>query len=235
MLSSVLKGITTAMLVTVLTLLGGVVWEAIGFGGWNISSLLDIGLLASCIIGGYRTAKETGEWLTGGITGAGYVTVGTSLLALFLPIRVWGFIQVLGEGIIIGLVAGAVGAGRPKGKGSGSWPGRKAQAGYRPYYAGYGSGERTTDFDWETEDNLSKNQEKQGNAFGDDFDFGVTESELNSGTKDFETVPEVEWPWDDNYGKFNKAEIQEEEPVKFEEAAKVSEDSKANEGKPWWE
>ena len=105
--SFILRGITTALLVTVLTLFGGIIWDTMGLGGLSVSKLLDIGLLASCLVGGYRTAKESGVWFMGGVTGAGYVIVGTLLLALFLPIRGWGFVQVLGEGALIGLVAGA--------------------------------------------------------------------------------------------------------------------------------
>ena len=92
--SCILKGITTALLVTILTLCAGIAAGALGFSGLNISGLVDIGLLLSCLIGGYRAGAGSGEWLSGGITGAGYVAVGTLLLALFFPIRVWGFIQV---------------------------------------------------------------------------------------------------------------------------------------------
>lgn len=225
MLSYVLRGITTALLVTVLTLFAGILWGAMGLGGLSVSGLLDIGLLASCSIGGYRTAKESGEWLTGGITGAGYVTVGTLLLALFLPIRGWGFIQVLAEGGIIGLVAGALGAGGTKGRVSSLNAGRRTQPSYRPYYAGYGSEEQTNNnFDWGTEDNpQKKEQERTANASHDSED---EPWEMGTENKNPDLASEVEWPWNNNNEKVNSMEV---EPVKLDEP------SKPNEGRPWWE
>lgn len=109
--TAILKGISNALLVTVLTLLAGMLWMGMGMGSPSLSNLVDIGLVASCLIGGYRAARESRLWLSGGIAAAGYVLVGVSLLALFLPLRSVGIIQVLGEGTLIGLVAGAVGAG----------------------------------------------------------------------------------------------------------------------------
>ncbi|WP_407306832.1 hypothetical protein [Desulfosporosinus sp. SB140] len=229
MLSYVLRGITTAMLVTVLTLFGGVIWGAMGFGGLNVSGLLDIGLLASCLIGGYRTAKESGEWLTGGITGAGYVTVGTLLLALFLPIRVWGFIQVLGEGILIGLVAGAVGAGGKKGKVLNPGIGRRAtQPSYRPYFAGYGSEDQTDDFAWDADSGLQNDINEPKEDSETNVDFEVERFELGSEQRDFDPNPEVEWPWNERYEKIDNMKIQDE-PVKPDEPTKISE------SRPWWE
>lgn len=108
----ILRGISTALLVTVLTLLAGMLWIGMGMGGLNVNSLVDIGLVASCLIGGYRTGRESGQWILGGIVGAGYVGVSAALLALFLPLSSWGVIQVLGEGALLGVIAGAFGAGR---------------------------------------------------------------------------------------------------------------------------
>jgi len=153
--SFILRGITTALLVTVLTLFAGIVWSVMNLGVLSISKLLDIGLLASCLVGGYRTAKESGEWLLGGIVGAGYVTVGTLLLALFLPIRGWGYIQVLVEGAIIGLVAGAVGAGGAKGKKVSAWSGNRSQ--FTPSYEDYETNDDVnSEFDWDKEEKFEE-------------------------------------------------------------------------------
>lgn len=177
--SYVLRGITTALLVTVLTLFGGIVWSSMDLGGVSISQLLDIGLLASCLIGGYRTAKESGLWLMGGVTGAGYVTVGTLLLALFLPIQGWGFIQVLAEGVLIGLIAGAFGAGtKPSAKSPRN--SSQSQTHFRPSYAGYATNESVNrEFDWNPAV-VSKDvfTEKQGSP------------------KDANYEEAIEWPWD---------------------------------------
>lgn len=143
--SSVLKGITTALLVTVLTLFAGIAWGATGFGGLSVSKLVDIGLLVSCLIGGYRAGKESGQFLLGGITGAGYVIVGTILLALFLPIQGWGFLQILAEGSVIGLIAGAMGAGGPKRDVRGYNYGR-SQSRFTPTWYSQSYGDYDTDY-----------------------------------------------------------------------------------------
>lgn len=183
--SFILRGITTALLVTVLTLFAGIIGSATGFGGLSVSRLVDIGLLLSCLVGGYRAAKESGVWLLGGITGAGYVIVGTLLLALFLPIRGWGFMQILAEGALIGLVAGAFATGTKKELGSG-WSTRTARTASRspsyftPSYVGYGTDDRvSSEFDWGTEDVLN-----------DDFSGNLEEENKPNETHD------VVWPWD---------------------------------------
>ncbi len=152
--SFILRGITTALLVTVLTLFGGIIWDTMGLGGLSVSKLLDIGLLASCLVGGYRTAKESGVWFMGGVTGAGYVIVGTLLLALFLPIRGWGFVQVLGEGALIGLVAGAFGAGT-KGAVARAGTASKSPSFFRPSYVGYDTNDfASSEFDWDNDSDI---------------------------------------------------------------------------------
>jgi len=177
--SSILRGITTALLVTVLTLFAGIVWGVMDLGGLSISRLLDIGLLASCLVGGYRTAKESGKWWLGGIVGAGYVTVGTLLLALFLPVRGWGFIQVLAEGAIIGLVAGAVGAGGAKGTGMSAWSGKRSQ--FTPSYAGYETNDGVSSkFDWDKEEELEE----------------WKEAPITNWIESCEKSPDVQWSWD---------------------------------------
>ena len=189
----ILRGITTALLVTVLTLFAGIAWGVMGLGSLSISTLLDIGLLLSCFIGGYRTAKESGEWLTGGIVGAGYVTVGTLLLALFLPIRGLGFIQVLAEGAIIGLVAGAVGVGGGKGTGTSAWSSKRPQ--FTPSYPGYETNNSLgSKFNWDQEEELKEWKEAPISNW-----IESSEGDLK-GThgvrRDSEKSPDVQWSWD---------------------------------------
>ena len=214
--SCILKGITTALLVTILTLCAGIAAGALGFSGLNISGLVDIGLLLSCLIGGYRAAAGSGEWLAGGITGAGYVAVGTLLLALFFPIRVWGFIQVLGEGALIGGVAGAFGAGGAKKRKAGSGSGGRINN-YRPDFAGgYGRGsgsESNSSFAWDTDESFSRQDHEEISA--QRFD-------SNQETIPAETIAEnplfnsgEEWSWDDE---------------------QMDSESKRNKDeRPWWE
>lgn len=108
---SILKGISAALGVTAITLLVGLLWTAMGLGGLSTSTLVDIGLIASCIAAGYVTGKESGQWSLGGVSGLGYVLLCVLLVALFLELRAWGVIQVLAEGGLIGILAGAFGAG----------------------------------------------------------------------------------------------------------------------------
>lgn len=205
--SYVLRGITTALLITVLTLFAGIAWSSMGLQGLSISQLIDIGLLASCLIGGYRTAKESKLWFLGGVTGAGYVAVGTLLLALFLPIRVMGFIQILAEGTLIGLVAGAVGAGN-SGKAASVWNERREDPGYALSYAGYGKD--AGDNNYRTDNNYNRENNYDGDS---DYDWDREEESVprvkTSGPKWLESTDDelaelprttsnsyVEWPWD---------------------------------------
>lgn len=191
--SFILRGITTALLVTVLTLFAGIVWNIMDLGGLSLSLLLDIGLFASCLVGGYRTARESGEWLLGGIVGAGYVAVGTLLLALFLPIRGWGFLQVLAEGVIIGLVAGAIGAGGSKGVGASAWSGNRSK--FTPSYAGYETNDQVnSQFDWDKEEDL---EEWKDMPISNWIESSKGDLRGTHGSKrGNEKNPEVQWPWD---------------------------------------
>ncbi|SDH75560.1 TIGR04086 family membrane protein [Desulfosporosinus hippei] len=210
--SYVLRGITTALLITVLTLFAGIAWSSMGLQGLSISQLIDIGLLASCLIGGYRTAKESKLWFLGGVTGAGYVAVGTLLLALFLPIRVMGFIQVLAEGTLIGLVAGAFGAGNSR-KTASVWNERRENPDYALAYAGYGKD--AGDNNYGRDNNYNKYNYDRDNNYDSDSDNDWDREEeyvprfKTSGPKWLEgtdgELPEsprttsdsvVEWPWD---------------------------------------
>lgn len=110
--NSVLRGISAALLVTVITLLAGMFWSAMGYGGLSASSFVDIGLIASCITAGYRTGKESGQWFLGGVAALGYAALSILLVALFLPVSRWGAVQILAEGGLIGVLAGGFGAGK---------------------------------------------------------------------------------------------------------------------------
>ncbi|MEA4902356.1 TIGR04086 family membrane protein [Desulfitobacterium sp.] len=115
----ILRGISSALVVTVITLLAGMLWSTMGYGGLNPSSLVDIGLAASCLVAGYRSGKEGGVWIWGGASALGYVGLAILLATLFLPISGWGAAQILAEGGLMGVLAGAVGAGKASGKKTG--------------------------------------------------------------------------------------------------------------------
>lgn len=227
--SAVVKGITASLLVTVLTLLAGIVWSSMGFGGLSISQLIDVGLIASCLAGGYRTAKESGTWFMGGVAGAGFVVIGTLLLALFLPIRGLGFLQVLGEGALIGLAAGAFGAGKKSYPALSSRGSQKSRIYHSPAYTGYGQdGDGNTDFEWDREDDR-----EPGTAF-------VQSSWLEGSEDNYRSVCEIEeregeeerieWPWDRE--KENKVTLQSSLPLSQELVIRDKDETKA---KPWWE
>jgi len=216
--SFILRGITTALLVTVLTLFAGIVWGVMHLGGLNISRLLDIGLLASCFVGGYRTAKESGEWWLGGIVGAGYVTMGTLLLALFLPVRGWGFIQVLAEGTIIGLVAGAVGAGGAKGTRMSAWSGKRLQG--TPSYANYETNDGVSSkVDWDKEEKLEE----------------WKEATITKGIESCEKSPDVQWPWSREEKELIDSGPRCVEPGHLEPLRISTSADKVSGSKPWWE
>jgi hypothetical protein len=228
--SSILRGITTALLVTVLTLFAGIVWGAMELGGLSISRLLDIGLLVSCLIGGYRTAKESREWWLGGIVGAGYVIVGTLLLALFLPVQGWGFIQVLAEGVIIGLIAGAVGAGGVKGRRMSAWSGKRPH--FTPSYAGYETNDGVSSkFDWDKEERIEE----------------CIEAPITNGIESCEKSPDIQWSWDrdeektmisSGSGHAEPLAIWEPDPVRLgrKRASRNNiKDNMVRNSRPWWE
>jgi len=133
--TALLRGISLALLVTILTLLAGMLWTAMGMSGLSLTRLIDVGLLLSCLAGGYRSGKESGLWLVGGLAGAGYVALGAALLALFLPVSGWGAVQVLGEGTLIGLIAGAIGMNYSR-PGAKRWAPRNRS--FRPAFGGSG-------------------------------------------------------------------------------------------------
>lgn len=131
--TAVLRGVSAGLLVTVLTLMGGMIWTAMGMGGVSATTIVDIGLFLSCVVGGYRTGRESQTWVLGGVTGALYVGVGALLLALFLPLRAAGVLQVILEGTVLGLIAGAIGAGGRVGRGFTRPPGISRRSGYHAY------------------------------------------------------------------------------------------------------
>lgn len=236
MSSFILKGIITALLVTALTLLAGMVWSAMGLGGLSVAGFLDVGLFLSCLIGGYRTAKESKVWLLGGVTGAGYVTVGTLLLALFLPIRGLGFIQVLAEGVTIGLVAGAVGAGGTKGVVLGARQGRRSNFRYTPSYAGYDITQNDQDdqFEWDTED---KAQFVKNEPTADWVDGLEDESREKLEVKqDLKDSQDIEWSWDRELNSIEETDsIWDDVPEENRMIKNHFGESKEGKTRPWWE
>lgn len=248
--SFILRGITTALLVTVLTLFAGIVWGVMHLGGLSIYRLLDIGLVASCLVGGYRTAKESGEWWLGGIVGVGYVTVGTLLLALFLPVRGWGFIQVLAEGAIIGLVAGAVGVGGTKGRRMSAWSGKRSQV--TPSYAGYETNDGVSSkFDWDKEEELKEWKEApitkgiESCEKSPDVQWSWDREEekleewkeapITKGIESREKSPDVQWPWNREKKELINSGPRHVEPGYLEPLRISTSANKVSGAKPWWE
>lgn len=149
--NSILRGMSTALLVTVITLFAGMFWTAMGFGGLTMSILVDIGLIASCVTAGYKAGKESGQWILGGVSALGYVILGIMLLSLFTRLSGWGAVQVLGEGGLIGILAGAFGAGGVTGRNrpAGSWRSSGRFSSWGSSYNRDSYGEGTTE-DWDS-------------------------------------------------------------------------------------
>ncbi|NLI91972.1 MAG: hypothetical protein GX434_07105 [Peptococcaceae bacterium] len=109
--TSILKGITTGLLVTVLTLLAVLGATLAGMDKSIISYIVDFGLLLSCLASGYRASRNSGRILPAGLASGGYAIVGVLLLALYFPINLIGAIKIISEGTGLGLLAGVLGAG----------------------------------------------------------------------------------------------------------------------------
>lgn len=109
--TSILKGITIGLFITVLTLLLvlGATWA--DFNNTIISYIVDFGLLLSCLAAGYRASKSSGRILPAGIASGGYAVVGILLLALYFPIEALGAAKIISQGTGLGLLAGILGAG----------------------------------------------------------------------------------------------------------------------------
>lgn len=111
MSTSILKGITTGLLVTVLTLLAVLGTTYAGFSESTISYLVDFGLLLSCLAAGYKASRSSGRILPAALASGGYAVVGVMLLALYFPIDGVGALKIISEGTGLGLLAGVLGAG----------------------------------------------------------------------------------------------------------------------------
>ena len=109
--TSILRGITTGLLVTVLTLLVVLAATVSGFENIVISYIVDFGLLLSCLAAGYKASKSSGRILPSGIASGGYALVGVLLLALYFPIEILGAAKIISQGTGLGLLAGVLGAG----------------------------------------------------------------------------------------------------------------------------
>lgn len=109
--TSILKGITIGLLVTVLTLVAVLVSNLMGLENSNIAYIVDFGLLLSCLAAGFRASHNSGRILSAGLASGGYAIVGIGLLALYFPIESLGALKIISEGIGLGLLAGVLGAG----------------------------------------------------------------------------------------------------------------------------
>lgn len=109
--TSILKGITIGLLVTVLTLVTVLGCNLIGLADSTIAYIVDFGLLLSCLAAGFRSSHTSGRILPAGLASGGYAIVGIGLLALYFPIDSLGAIKIISEGVGLGLLAGVLGAG----------------------------------------------------------------------------------------------------------------------------
>jgi len=109
--TSILKGITAGLLVTVLTLVAVLGATLAGIDKSVIAYVIDFGLLLSCLTAGYRASSHTGRILPGGLAAGGYAVVGILLLALYFSIDILGAVKIISEGTGLGFLAGVLGAG----------------------------------------------------------------------------------------------------------------------------
>ncbi|NLP43786.1 MAG: hypothetical protein GX351_04075 [Peptococcaceae bacterium] len=109
--TSILKGVTTGLLMTVLTLLVVLGCTVMAVDNKIMSYIVDFGLLLSCLAAGYRASRHSGRILPAGLASGGYAIVGVLLLALYFPIDTLGAIKIISEGTGLGLLAGLLGAG----------------------------------------------------------------------------------------------------------------------------
>lgn len=109
--TSILKGITFGLLVTVLTLIAVFGMTLAGIKENIISYIVDFGLLLSCLAAGYRASSYSGRILSAGLASGGYAIVGVLLLALYFPIEALGAVKTISEGIGLGLLAGVLATG----------------------------------------------------------------------------------------------------------------------------
>ncbi len=109
--TSILKGITTGLLITVLTLVAVLGTTLAGFEENIVSYIVDFGLLLSCLAAGYRASRSSGRILPAALASGGYAVVGVLLLALYFPIDILGAAKIISEGTGLGLLAGILGAG----------------------------------------------------------------------------------------------------------------------------
>jgi len=109
--TSILKGITAGLLVTVLTLLVVLGVTLSGFEETIISYIVDFGLLLSCLAAGYRAGRSSGRILPAGLASGGFALVGVLLLALYFPIEPLGALKVISQGTGLGFLAGVLAVG----------------------------------------------------------------------------------------------------------------------------
>lgn len=109
--TSILKGVTTGLLVTVLTLFAVLAATMAGVDKNIMAYIVDFGLLLSCLAAGYRASRSCARILPGAVAAAGYAIVGILLLALYFPIDMIGALKIISEGTGLGLLAGVLGAG----------------------------------------------------------------------------------------------------------------------------
>jgi len=179
------------------------------WGGLAPSTFVDIGLISSCIAAGYVAGKESGQWILGGVAGLGYVLLCIFLMALFLELKPWGIVQILAEGGLIGMLAGAIGAGPGGAKGRTKyWARTRNLPLWEDNYYSYSAREKDTHLeDW---DDLLKEDK---NSYSDSY------------SKE---------DWQEDWPKAKGGSDNLWEEVKWEEKKRKAQDD-FKKKKAWWE
>jgi len=109
--TSIVKGVTMGLLVTIFTLLVVLGTNMVGVEKSIISYVVDFGLLLSCLAAGYKASRTSGRILPAGLAAGGYAVIGILLLAVYFPIEPIAALQIVAEGTGVGLIAGLFGSG----------------------------------------------------------------------------------------------------------------------------
>ncbi|MCL1792053.1 MAG: hypothetical protein FWG40_12075 [Peptococcaceae bacterium] len=109
--TSVFKGVTLALTVTVVALAAVLVMSWSGAGGQYMSLIIDAGLVLGCITAGYRTAYVTNQVLPGVLAVMAYVFLVMVLLSFYFQLLPFGALKVLTGAVLVAMVSALAGKG----------------------------------------------------------------------------------------------------------------------------
>ncbi|MDR2737026.1 MAG: hypothetical protein LBB49_05625 [Gracilibacteraceae bacterium] len=110
--TSVVKGVTQALIVTILALAAVMVVSWLGAGSQYLLLIIDVGLVLGCIIAGYRAAFVANRVLPGIVAVMAYVFLVLILLSFYFQILPFGALKVLTGAVLIAMVSALAGKGR---------------------------------------------------------------------------------------------------------------------------